>query len=228
MFAQIYQAACFDLDGTLIDTEPLHLKAECQTLHHFGKERMAYGHPRTFGMGIAPGMALLATSYDLHDHQQVLRIYTSFWNRLLDTELELMPGVRRLLKVFRDAPIPIALVTSSDTAYADIVISKFSLDEAFRCVITCDQTPHLKPSPEPYCLAARGLGVPPQKVVAFEDSGSGVTSAISAGMYCVAVHKEVASRPELRAAQLRIASLESFKSTDLANLFGMQSEPRDR
>ncbi len=122
------------------------------------------------------------------------------WNRLLEAELELMPGARRVLEKFRDAVIPTALVTSEDTKYAEMVTPRFQLAPFLGCVITSDRVLSMKPSPEPYLAAADRLQTPANRVVVFEDSGSGVASVIAAGMYCVAVHGDVHARVELSAA----------------------------
>ena len=58
-----FSAVCFDLDGTLIDSEPLHLRAELEMLRSLGVEKRAADHPRTFGMGIMPGMAAVSDHY---------------------------------------------------------------------------------------------------------------------------------------------------------------------
>ena len=84
---------------------------------------------------------------------------------------------------------------------------------AFECVIDADMVSRLKPSPEPYLKAAECLGVSPQDMIAIEDSGSGVASALEAGMTCVAVHAEVHERPELDAAHVKIRSLEEFRGS---------------
>ena len=100
MTTRLYDAACFDLDGTLIDTEPLHLDAERRALQTLGVEQLAGDHPKTFGMGILPGMALLSEVYGLGGQQKVLDVYLPLWDRLLETELELMPGAPTFSRCF--------------------------------------------------------------------------------------------------------------------------------
>ena len=218
-----YRAACFDLDGTLADTEPLHLEAERQTLKRFGVEPSP-AQPRTFGLGIEPGMALLSETYGLGDPQEVLDVYVPLWERVLEANLKPMPGAKDALKTLDRTSIPMVLVTSGDQEYARLVLDRLDMADFFVSIVTGDQVSEMKPSPEPYLAAADRLGFPTDQVVAFEDSGAGIASAHSAGMFCVAVHAEVRDRPELHTAQLQIASLTEFGPAEVERLFEVGNE----
>ena len=93
-----------------------------------------------------------------------------------------------------------ALVTSADPVHAQNALKALDVPAAFECLIDTDSVSHLKPSPEPYLKAAESpRRFATQDMLAIEDSGSGVASALAAGMRCVAVHTEVDERPELAA-----------------------------
>ena len=213
-----FRAACFDLDGTLVDTEPIHNEAERQTLRHFGVEIAPY-HPRNFGIAPERGMIVVADFYGLGDPQRLLEIYDPLWDRLLEERLTTLPGVDTLLAALRSAAVPLALVTSGDRDYAELVLRMVGWTDLFEFTLTGDDVSERKPSPEPYLLAADRFDLPPGEVVAFEDSTVGVTSAVAAGMFCVAVNADVHDRPELQAAQLRIASLNDFGESEIRRLF---------
>lgn len=219
-----FRAACFDLDGTLVDTEPIHVEAERQTLLHFGVEP-APDHPRHFGIGVEAGMATLAAFYGLGDPQRVLAVYVPLWERLLDARLKPMPGALELLTDLDVAAVPLALVTSGDDVYAHYVLDRVGIMDLFAHTVTGDQITHMKPSPEPYLLAAERFGLQPGQVVAFEDSAVGVTSAIAAGLFCIAVAADVHERPDLQVAQLRITSLTEFGPPEVQRLFEIGGEP---
>lgn len=87
----IFAAACFDLDGTLIDTEPIHVSAEGACLSAFGIDVHDPRRPRTFGMGIESGMELLADVVDL-DFPAVLDTYLSLWEKDLRGQLNMLSG----------------------------------------------------------------------------------------------------------------------------------------
>jgi HAD superfamily hydrolase (TIGR01509 family) len=203
------QAVAFDLDGTLIDTEPLHAEAQVQTLEAFGINHLPPDHPRTFGMGLEPGVTRLSEFYDL-DYQEAMDVYLPLWEHLAATKLVPMPGARDLLNWFMAQKVPMALVTSADTGHAGNSIAALEMTGAFDCIVSREMVSAMKPSPEPYLKASECLRVAPKKMVAFEDSGAGVTSVLAAGMLCVAVHRDVHERPEMAAAQVKIRSLEEY------------------
>ena len=204
-------AVAFDLDGTLVDTEAILIEAQRQTLMAFGFSDLASDHPRTFGMGMEPGVGRLSEFYGL-DYTQTLAVFRPHWTRLSATELTPMPGARALLMGFKSDGVRMALVTSADPIHAQNALKAIDVPAAFDCVVDAEMVSRLKPSPEPYLKAAECLGVSPQDMLAIEDSGSGVESALAAGMRCFAVHVEVHERTELAQAQVRIRSLEDFPS----------------
>ena len=202
-------AVAFDLDGTLIDTEAILVEAQRRTLVKFGISELASDHPRTFGMGMEPGVGRLSEFYGL-DYAKVLEVFRPNWTRLSATELTPMPGARSLLTRFKSDGVRMAVVTSADPVHAQNALKAIDVPDAFDCVVDAEMVSRLKPSPEPYLKVAECFGVSPRDMLAIEDSGSGVASALAAGMTCVAVHAEVNDRPELAEAHFKIRSLEEF------------------
>lgn len=202
-------AVAFDLDGTLIDTESILIETQRRTLRAFGIHELSPDHPRTFGMGMEPGVTRLSEFYGL-DYAQTLDVFQPLWSHLSATELTPMPGARDLLSRLKSDGVRMALVTSADPTHTQNSLKTIDIPGAFDCIIDADMVSRLKPSPEPYLKAAECLGVSPQDMLAIEDSGSGVASALAAGMTCVAVHAEVHDRPELAHAHIKIRSLEDF------------------
>ena len=206
MKAPDYSAACFDLDGTLIDTEPVHVEAETLCLATLGIDASSLRHERTFGKGIEAGMMCLAETYQLDD-ELVLTTYMPLWESGLRNDLTALPGVRDVLSWLRQHSIPMALVTSGDSAYVEVVDSVLGILDGFSTVVTSDDVVDLKPAPAPYLKASDDLAVAPDRCIGFEDSGSGVTALCHAGMLSVAVHPDHAGRPELQQATVRVSNL---------------------
>jgi beta-phosphoglucomutase-like phosphatase (HAD superfamily) len=204
-----FLAACFDLDGTLIDTESIHMRAESECLATFGIDIEDSRRPRTFGLGIESGMQLLADVFELN-FSSVLNTYLPLWESL-QISLRMLPGANEVLSWLVNHKIPLALVTSGDTAYVDVVDSVVGLKQAFSITITSDSIQRLKPDPMAYHEAAKKLGVDPDVCIGFEDSGAGITALNSAGMFSVAVHPDHESRPELQTARLRVKNMDAIQ-----------------
>jgi beta-phosphoglucomutase-like phosphatase (HAD superfamily) len=201
-----YSAACFDLDGTLIDTEPVHVRAETLCLAALGISASSLRHERTFGKGFEAGIKSLSDTYEL-DYELVLGTYMPLWKSGLRGELTTLPGAVDILSWLTEHRVPMALVTSCGRAYVELVDSILGLLAGFSQVITSDDVVDLKPAPDPYLKAAADLGCAPTSCVGFEDSGSGVSALNQAMMLSVAVHPDHPSRPELQDANVKITSL---------------------
>lgn len=128
-------AACFDLDGTLVDTEPVHLLTEARCLDSLGVDPASRRHPRTFGMGIETGMKVLAETYRL-DARQVLDTYLPLWESGLRRELRMLPSATEVLDWLAALGVPAAMVTSGDRAYVGLVDSALGVVRRFRAVVT--------------------------------------------------------------------------------------------
>ncbi|NRB50198.1 MAG: HAD family phosphatase [Saprospiraceae bacterium] len=178
----------FDLDGTLIDSEPLHGKAWLEILGENGLNfEWAW-----FEQWIGKSDRLLA-EFVIDNHQLALevpdlqRLKREAYYRLVAKDLQLFPGVLEGLQFF-SSKLPIALATSSSATDVEAVFSAQPISHLFRSIVHADHVmPNLKPEPDPYLMATKNIGVDPQKAVALEDSVAGVRSAKNAGLLTLAV-----------------------------------------
>jgi HAD superfamily hydrolase (TIGR01509 family) len=184
----LWAAVLWDLDGTLIDTEPVWMAGERALAS-------AHGAEWTDADGLAQvGNALLVTGEYMRARigspmtadEIVDRLVTHVASSLTE-RAPWRPGALDLIKAFRAAGIPQALVTMSYAAIADAVARHLPPDAPFDVVITGDVVTHGKPHPEPYLTAARKLGVDPAQCLAIEDSPTGAASANAAGCRVLAV-----------------------------------------
>jgi HAD superfamily hydrolase (TIGR01509 family) len=184
-------AVLWDMDGTLVDTEPYWMAAEQALVAEFGG-RWSDDDARS-----VIGFDLRATAVVLRDRGGVDLEPEQIVERLLDDVIARVrlrvpwrPGALHLLNALNEQGVPCALVTMSWSRLADTVIE--ALDEpAFRAVITGDAVDSGKPHPEPYLRAAAALGVDPEDCVAIEDSPTGAESAGAAGCVVLAVRNHV-------------------------------------
>ena len=215
-----YVGACFDLDGTLVDTAPLHVRAEREALSYLGVGDLSSDHPDTFGMGLEPGTEALARQYGLRSAQDVMDVYLPLWEEQLRLNLALMPGARSVLATLKAAGVPTALVTSGEKSYANDVFHRLELAEYFSAVVTWEDVANPKPHPEPYLLAAERLNIAPELCVGFEDSRAGLIALKAAGMRAFLVHPDNAARARLQPyADDALETLSDFDEPRIARLF---------
>ena len=213
-----FAAACFDLDGTLIDTGPPHVEAERATVRAFGFEDLADDHPVTFGQGVVTGAHLVAEHYGIGRADEVLAEYFRQWKRIADKGIDLLPGADASVRSLANAGIRVALVTSGERGYADEFLRISGLADVFSCSVTSEDVVELKPDPEPYLKAAEIMGINAEQCVVFEDSVAGFRAARAAGMYCVGVGEVALAATGDNAPEMAVAS---FEDLDIERLLGM-------
>lgn len=182
-------AVLWDLDGTLVDTEPAWQAAEVE---------LAAEHGRAWTVEDAldlVGSALIDAGHRIRERlgsdltaEQIVTHLVDWVTRSLHEDIPWMPGVRSLVDALAAEGVPQAVVTMSYRSIADQVAAHLPVS----VVVTGDEVTHGKPHPEPYLLAAERLGVDPASCVAIEDSRTGATSANAAGCFVVAVPHLVA------------------------------------
>jgi sugar-phosphatase len=207
------RAAIFDMDGLLIDSEPLWCRAE----------------QRVFGrLGIRLTEAMCAETRGLRSHEVV-----AYWHRrqpwqgetlkvvegkivaeagrLIETQGKALAGVMTTLAAFKRHGYRLALASSSPYALIETVVAKLGIGGYFEVICSATEEKFGKPHPAIYLTTARRLGVPPVNCLALEDSIAGVQAAKAAGMQVIAV--PAASQfdaPEFEQADLKLRSLEEF------------------
>lgn len=177
--------AVFDMDGTLLDTEPLYKAGWLSLLPEYGVEV-----DESTYHALIPGRTGRAVAHEIfglpieQSDELVGRIMRQFWE-IAATGLEPLPGLIPVLD--RLSHLPMAVATSNRRADALRIIDALGLPHRFRTLIGAEDVQRGKPDPEPFLRAAAVLGVAAERCVAFEDSVNGVASAMAAGMFCVGI-----------------------------------------
>lgn len=212
-----FSAACFDLDGTLVDTGPPHRAAERAAVQAFGFEDLDDNHPVTFGRGVATGAQLVADHYGIGSADALLSEYLRQWKQIAAEGIDLLPGADAAVRAIAEAGLVVALVTSGERGYADEFLRISGLAPVFSCTVTSEDVAKLKPNPEPYLQAAKAMGFAAPECVVFEDSVSGFRAARAAGMYCVGVGEEALAAVDGDAPDIAIASFDDLDIDQLLN-----------
>ncbi|HEU5418046.1 MAG TPA: HAD family phosphatase [Streptosporangiaceae bacterium] len=181
------QGVLFDMDGLLVDSEPLWFEVESAVMARLGGSWGGRDQAALVGGSLDKSLDyLLAKATRAATRPAVARWMVDGMVELLSTrEVPVMPGARQLLAEVAGAGVPYGLVTSSERPVMEAVLSR--LEVTFPVTVCGDDVSHSKPDPEPYLLAAAKLGADPGGCVAIEDSPNGVAAAEGAGCITVAV-----------------------------------------
>lgn len=179
-------AVLWDMDGTLVDTEPYWLDAEADLVASYGGTWTSQDGLTLVGSGLWHSASVLrGRGVDLSDDEIIQRLT----DRVLEQVQEHVPwrpGARELLAELKQAGIPTALVTMSIRRMAEHIVSTIEFD-AFDHIVAGDEVTHSKPHPEPYLRGARLIGVAAADCIAIEDSTTGLASAVASGAVSIGV-----------------------------------------
>jgi HAD superfamily hydrolase (TIGR01509 family) len=180
-----FDAVIFDLDGTLVDTEPLHRRSWEIALAELGRP-MPDGEYALHFSG-RPGREICRDRLRMSatETAATVELVTRRYWELAAGNLSPLPGLPAFLERIRG--VPTAIATSAHRSSALRVLAEIGLADTFDAVVTVDEVTHGKPHPEIFLTAAAKLGVTPARCLAFEDAAAGLASARAAGMTCVGI-----------------------------------------
>ncbi len=209
-------AVLWDMDGTLVDTEPYWIQCEFELVAEFGGTWSPADAHSIVGFDLLDAAGVLRDRGGVRlEPPQIVECLLDGVIARVGRHLPWRPGAPELLAVCRSAGIPCALVTMSWRRLADAILATAPAG-SFAASITGDEVTRGKPDPEPYAAAAAALGVDPARCVAIEDSPTGVASAIAAGCATLGV-PHVVSLPPAEGLTL-VDSLTEVALADLADL----------
>ncbi|MFB4262049.1 HAD family hydrolase [Nonomuraea sp. GTA35] len=210
------QAAFFDMDGLLVDSERVWLQIETEVMARLGAEWTPEHQAHLVGGSMERTVEyMLAVSGASVPPESVREWMVTGMVSRLSAGVRVMPGASELLDALRAEGVPVGLVTSSLKDIADAVLKSVGR-ERFDVVVTADDVTRTKPDPEPYLTAARLLGVQPVRCVVLEDSPNGVAAATAAGCAVVAVPSLLPVEPA--PGRLVVPSLTEIGVADLRDL----------
>ena len=181
------QAVLFDMDGVLVDSEPLWFEAESAVMARLGGDWAPGDQRALVGGSMAVTVAyLLGKAARQADPAEIESWLVDSMATMLTTRpLPVMPGARQLVREVAAARLPYGLVTSSERQIMDAVLAEFRV--SFPVTVCAADVSRCKPDPEGYLLAAAKLSVDPRQCVVIEDSPNGIAAAEAAGCLAVAV-----------------------------------------
>jgi HAD superfamily hydrolase (TIGR01509 family) len=218
-----HTAVIFDMDGLLIDSEPLWRRAEIEVFARVGVHLTEADCMRTTGLRVDEVVAFWYRERPWIGPAlaEVAERIVSRVIELVRSEGELMPGAIEALDFFAARGLPLGLASSSPRRLIDVVLECFGLGPRLLVVHSAEHEPRGKPDPTVYLHTAEGLGHDPRRCMAIEDSIPGVLAAVAAGMGCIAVPgPEHRGDPRLGSATVVLGSLEEIDDALWARLQG--------
>lgn len=203
----------FDMDGVIIDSEPLHFEVDKRTTEHFGLDVTYEQLERYVGMtnpemwaSLRDEYGLAASVEEIISYQMALKI-----EGLQAMSNDPIDGIRELLGELRHAGIRVALASSSPTVFIREVLSKFSITHMFSCIVSGEEVECGKPAPDVFLQAAKLLEVSPEQCIVLEDSRNGVLAAKSAGMRCIGYLNPNSGNQDLSMANWTVRSIKEIQ-----------------
>ena len=180
-------AILFDLDGTIVNTDPIHFAVWQDILVQYNMNiDKAFYRQHISGKTNAQITNDILSQLSPEEKWQ-LGIEKEVKYRNLVKILHPMPGLDKILKFTAKAALKKAVVTNAPEENAKYMLENLRLRDVFPVVVMAKDAPPGKPDPAPYQLALNRLGVKSENAIAFEDSPAGITSAVSAGIYTIGV-----------------------------------------
>ncbi|NIY48549.1 fructose-1-phosphate/6-phosphogluconate phosphatase [Cedecea colo] len=181
-----YDGLIFDMDGTILDTEPTHRKAWHETLSRYG---MQFDEQAIIALNGSPTWRIAQAIIESHqaslDPHQLAQEKTQAVRAMLLDTVRPLP----LIDVVKSwhGRRPMAVGTGSESDIAEALLNHLGLRHYFTAVVAADHVKNHKPFPDTFLLCAKLMGVAPEKCVVFEDADFGLEAARVAGMYGVDV-----------------------------------------
>ena len=179
----------FDLDGTLVDSEPNYYEATRQTLAEHGVPDFTWAqHERCVGISTQETLALLKERYGLKAPvEELLAETNSRYLALARAATHAYPEMRKFVELLAAEGVPMAVASGSSPEAIEAILTGTGLDAVLRTVVSADEVARGKPAPDVFLEAARRLGAAPVDCVVLEDAAPGAAAAHAAGMRCIAI-----------------------------------------
>lgn len=202
----------FDLDGVLVDSEPVHEAVRQRLFRELSDGTFLELGYDPVGLSTLEIYAALASTCSLSESAETLsrRHFDETLAGIRTRKLPMCAGAREALDRLAAERIPCALASSSNRAYVEGVLDYFGVRERFVKIVTGDDVKRLKPDPEPYLAVLQALDVRPEQAAAVEDSRAGVQAAMAAGVRCYGYRNPTSGRQDLSHAYRVIARVDEM------------------
>ena len=201
------RAVVLDMDGLMIDTEPLYKRAMQETAGELGYDLTDAFMMSLVGRPDTDCRRLIMKEFgDAFPLDEFWKRWPQIWREIASSHgIKRKPGLEELMSYLSDTGLPTAIATSTYREQAEFSLNAAGVTSDFGHMVTGDQVEHGKPAPDIFLEAARRLGVDPQQCIALEDSENGIRAAHAANMIAIMVPDLIPPSDEIRSKASHIA-----------------------
>jgi haloacid dehalogenase superfamily, subfamily IA, variant 3 with third motif having DD or ED/haloacid dehalogenase superfamily, subfamily IA, variant 1 with third motif having Dx(3-4)D or Dx(3-4)E len=209
-----YKAVVFDMDGVLIDSEPLHKQIEQEILKDLGVNLPYKEHVKFAGVG-KEMWSILKERYGYNRDAKEDELHKEkrerYLKRLSSNPIEPINGVLELVNIVKEAGLKMAVASSSSLENIELVTKSIGIYDDMHLIVSGDDMPRTKPHPDIFLKTAELLNLPAHECLVIEDSANGVQAAKKAKMFCVAFRNPNSGDQNLSLADKIVSNIIDIK-----------------
>lgn len=216
------KAVLFDMDGVIVDTEPLHRKAYFQTFEDLNISVSEEFYTSLTGTSTKKATSMIKEEYQLEvTSEEITALKRKYFKHFFDTDpdFNLLPGVRELIINYYENGIKLILASSASMNTINWVFEKFDIGKYFIGKISGADLEESKPNPEIFIKAAEIADEPSENCLVIEDSTNGILAAQRAGIFCAAYKSEHSKMQKYDLAKIIIANFSELEPQKIEKYF---------
>ena len=216
------QAVLFDMDGVIVDTEPLHRKAYFQVFSDLGIDVSDELYSSFTGLSTFRTVETLKENFTIPmDTEEIMRHKRVYFKTYFDTDpdFNLIPGVKDLIIKYYESGITLVLASSATMTSINMMFDRFDLHRFFKGKISGADLAESKPNPEIFLKAAEISGQPKEKCMVIEDATNGILAAHRAGIFCAAYRSRHSVKQDYSLANIVVSDFRELEPEKINHFF---------